>query len=244
MRQTILIRPFESSEHVQRIINARIAALGAWRDDVYCVVLLRCVLNSTASWMAQAKRIRDTLQKDNQTLGFNLLQNRVHLCEQAMNFANTNLLNTSVQAMNEQLSHIKPLWDKIPITKQVTIAQRFAIEELGTAISLFKAGNLQWMNSAVSFMDYFRWTERTAYPTEVPSFNAKEAKFSGVLDQLLCMAGDRDEEDLLAEFGAEDDDVKGKAAKDDAGAAVTDLQQGAEAGTLRHSPYPMQPLLT
>eukprot|EP00439_Symbiodinium_sp_Y106_P046546 s5222_g5.t3 len=214
-----------AEKHWLNHANASVKSLKALSPVKY---LLDCTKPLSLS-LNGAKRIRDTLQKDNQTLGFNLLQNRVHLCEQAMNFANTNLLNTSVQAMNEQLSHIKPLWDKIPITKQVTIAQRFAIEELGTAISLFKAGNLQWMNSAVSFMDYFRWTERTAYPTEVPSFNAKEAKFSGVLDQLLCMAGDRDEEDLLAEFGAEDDDVKGKAAKDDAGAAVTDLQQGAEA---------------
>ncbi|CAE7024040.1 unnamed protein product [Symbiodinium sp. CCMP2456] len=204
-------------------------------------------LQDSAHMGCSAKRLLETLQKDKQLLAVNLLQNRVDICEQAMNFANANLLNTSVQTLNQLLNQIKSLWNKIPVPKQVTIAQRFAIEALGTAIELYQKGSAEWQSHRDLFLEYFRWPVHTECPTEAPEFNAKEAKFAGILDQLLCMAGDREDEDLLAGFNDEGDEVENakanaKAAKDAGGGAdgsVADLQEGAQAGALREFPAPV-----
>ena len=157
--------------------------------------------------LCKAKRILETLRADNETLASNLLQQRLKLCEHALVMSSSNLLSISAQALNTSVESTTSLWPKYPLSIQVTLSERFALDAFGKAVDLVRTEKRRerWEPALKEFLKHFEWTQRTDYPSslEVKKFNGSNARFGDTLDLLLSLAGEAREDHLLAGFDAE-----------------------------------------
>ena len=164
----------------------------------FCLAIMNC------GCVCKAKRILETLRADNETLASNLLQQRLKLCEHALVMSTSNLLSVSAQALNTSVESTSSLWPKYPLSIQVTLSERFALDAFGKSVDLAKTEKRRerWEPALKEFLKHFEWTQRTDYPSslEVKKFNGSNTRFGDTLDLVLSLAGEARDDNLLASF--------------------------------------------
>ncbi|CAE7204859.1 unnamed protein product [Symbiodinium sp. CCMP2592] len=91
----------------------------------------------------------------------------------------------------------RSLWDKYPYQLQLSLAQRFATDELKLAAQTFKVKG-DWTDPADKFLSFYLWDD--ADDGELPAFQADSASFSQTLKFLLRDADDLQEAFMIDDF--------------------------------------------
>ena len=162
---------------------------------------------------SEAKRIYDTMRNDSETLGANILEERLKSCEHASCLASGNLLTMPMQTLRAHVAQTRNLWPQFPVKLQVTLAERQALEAFHASIDLFQKKNDDWRNKLNDFIAYFDWGNWAEYVVDASDFQADSPRFSNILDSLLSIANDHREESLML-AGFMEDDGSDSCAKD------------------------------